>query len=133
MTDIFAISPEAVTALTRRATRASDRYDHEIHSPRSEQVVGGLFGGIEIAGLDHVDDGVGRLGQFVGFVLTGEEACERRVVDLAVALAVIVMHILLTTVLAGDGRVSPNVCAPMNSSRLPAACGCVWRSLRARC
>ena len=34
-----------------------------------EQVVGGLLGGIEIAGLDHVDHGVGRLGQFVGFVV----------------------------------------------------------------
>ena len=34
-----------------------------------EQVVGGLFGGIEIAGLDHVDHGVGCLGQFVAFVV----------------------------------------------------------------
>jgi hypothetical protein len=34
MTDILAISPEAVTALTRRATPAPDRYGHEINSPR---------------------------------------------------------------------------------------------------
>ena len=33
-----------------------------------EQVVGGLFGGIEITGLDHVYHGVGCLGQFVAFV-----------------------------------------------------------------
>ena len=34
-----------------------------------EQVVGGLFGGVEIAGLDHVDHGVGRFGQFVAFIV----------------------------------------------------------------
>ncbi len=33
-----------------------------------EQVVGGLFGGIEVAGVNHVDHGVRRLGQFVEFV-----------------------------------------------------------------
>src|SRR5271166_3308818 len=34
-----------------------------------QEVVGGLFGGIEIAGLDHVDHGVGRLGQLVEFIV----------------------------------------------------------------
>ena len=34
-----------------------------------EQLVSGLFGGIEIAFLDHVDHRVGRLGQFVEFVV----------------------------------------------------------------
>jgi hypothetical protein len=43
-----------------------------------EQVVGGLFGGIEIAGLDHVDHCVGRLGQFVAFVVFLEIASQRR-------------------------------------------------------
>ena len=33
-----------------------------------EQVVGGLLGGIEMAGVNHVDHGVGRLGQFIEFV-----------------------------------------------------------------
>src|SRR5271157_2645731 len=39
-----------------------------------EQVVGGLFGGIEIAGADHVDHGVGRLGQLVEFIMFMEIA-----------------------------------------------------------
>ena len=46
-----------------------------------EQVVGGLFGGIEIASLDHVDHGVRRLGQFVLFqemVGQGRPARRRR-------------------------------------------------------
>ena len=43
-----------------------------------EQVVGGLFGGIEIAGVDHVDHGVGGLGQFVAFVVFLEKASQRR-------------------------------------------------------
>ena len=43
-----------------------------------EQVVGGLFGGIEIAGLDHVDHGVGRLGQFVAFIVFLDIAGQRR-------------------------------------------------------
>ena len=43
-----------------------------------EQVPGGLFGGIEIAGLDHVNHGVGRLGQFVAFILFLEIAGQRR-------------------------------------------------------
>jgi hypothetical protein len=50
-----------------------------------EQVVGGLFGGIEIAGLDHADHGVGRLGQFIVFLDCrlfpqdkGANACGRR-------------------------------------------------------
>src|SRR5271157_2548153 len=34
-----------------------------------EQVLGGLLGGIEMAGVNHVDHGVGRLGQFVEFVV----------------------------------------------------------------
>ena len=34
-----------------------------------EQVVGGLFGDIEIAGLDHVDHSVGCLCQFVAFIV----------------------------------------------------------------
>ena len=34
-----------------------------------EQVVSCLLGGIEIAGVNHVDHGVGRLGQFVEFVV----------------------------------------------------------------
>jgi hypothetical protein len=42
-----------------------------------EQVVGGLFGGIEIAGLDHVDHRVGRLGQFVELVVFLDIAGQR--------------------------------------------------------
>jgi hypothetical protein len=34
-----------------------------------EQLMCGLFGGIEIAGLNHVDHCVGRLGQFVELIL----------------------------------------------------------------
>jgi len=47
-----------------------------------QQIVGGLLGGIEVAGVNHVDDGVGRLGQFVKFVMflaiAGQERKERR-------------------------------------------------------
>jgi hypothetical protein len=44
------------------------------HREAREQVMGSLFGGIEIAGVDHVDHGVGRLGQFVELVLPLEIA-----------------------------------------------------------
>jgi hypothetical protein len=41
--------------------------------------MGGLFGGIEIAGLDHVDHCVGRLGQFVVFLdIAGQRRPTRR-------------------------------------------------------
>jgi hypothetical protein len=43
-----------------------------------EQLAGGLFGGIEIAGVHHVDHGVGRLGQFVEFVVFLENAGQGR-------------------------------------------------------
>src|ERR1700693_1429794 len=43
-----------------------------------EQAVGGPFGGIEIAGLDHVDHGVGCLGQFVAFIVFLDIAGYRR-------------------------------------------------------
>ena len=45
-----------------------------------EQVVGGLFGGIEVAGVNHVDHGVGRLGQFVEFVVLLDIADQGRLV-----------------------------------------------------
>jgi len=33
-----------------------------------EQIVGSPFGGIETAGVNHVDDSIGRFGQVVEFV-----------------------------------------------------------------
>jgi hypothetical protein len=43
-----------------------------------EQLVGGLFGGIEMAGVDHVDHSVGGLGQFVEFVVFLDKAGQGR-------------------------------------------------------
>ena len=57
---------------SRRGLRRPCRGDRSRHGRRGsarEQVVGGLFGGIEIAGVDCVDHGVRRLCQLVAFIV----------------------------------------------------------------